>query len=1171
MSQRDGPQASGARPTPGLRVLSDITVFERFAELTLAQNHRPKGISDCTYMVTSNLGEPDFYLAEAEYWGSFTDITRRTATGQLEFVSFEEFLNRVLFELRLQTHRGRPLDHTFTVLVKKGFAGEWEILQKTDNSLHRAIGDHYAAWTKHPESHGCMWFNFVFAFRPPRFHPPGPSRQMVDQLLGLPQRDDTERGPTPPPHAPGTTERAPTPPPHAPGTIPRHCETERAPPPPPHASGTIPRIQRRPPPPPHAPGTISLHRRRYDETKRGPPPPTHARRTIPRKPLPQPPSGVLQPPQISRTIPRKPLPQLPSGVLQPPQISSNSNVGWQDDRFLNPRTLLPILPHAPATTSKKSISARRLFSALPKLQSKLRVIKDKMSPLSPRSPISPVTRTRGPDAPIPEEPTTLTALGSEIKHGGIHNLNMLMPVTKSPSMDQWKKCCRLMPDLDPEQLALHPRQRSIRINHSMLMITPVQFYSAIQMLQGRGGFLSHDMGLGKTHTVLAAAALKALIIASKKRCETDWASPFASRHLVKNVAARGLTCPTQRPQDVACYCVPDSMTRIIYDELTQSPGATLIHIPSTARATWLEAIVNAKFRLHFNFRFVSKSADVPAELRINLETTKKTLFRMGAIEKTQTIRNTLDLDWTSRTGLDGLGSYVFIVLHNDSDWYNTFQYKPSELRPRPQPDCVFPGTNGTCYAAPIGLTFIDEAHLPGLWRPTSAPMIMARCHNHILGGRTWFVTGTPFGQEGPKSLEPAVRLIDPDLADRQMPHLLELYEDAVHKRTTRYINDFTAEFQRVFSHKIVLRFLHQTLFLDRPISSIQVVQPTVISSRLSKLGFTRSHVQQLITKRQARLPTHLPYADALDVSEATRDVRDELHFLSLFPAAAKLIETGKITVHDRGMRQAIRALGDQRGDVGSIPEVAQHWQAAVRDSPKARVLLDYLDRMDRDPRARRLPPGAYPRAGERHHYAPPDPAWKKMVVVTPTVATAVYLYLYLSRTPGLRDRAHAGLYHADLSQRAKAQLQADFASLARTRSCAAAHPLVRTLVGPFAAVGTGINLQAASYQVLTSPPSARADDLAQAFARTNRGGQTLPVDHALLVLEDSPVDRIHMAGLARRELASDPYDVAAPVELRPLKADEREDAAAGPASGPVEHPDLYKMNRQLTQTESERS
>lgn len=1033
-------------------------------------------INDCPYLVTCNLREPDLAIAEAEYWGRFTDITRRTITGRMGLISFDEFLNRVLFELRVQTHHGRP-DYTYDVLVRNGFAGEWKVLDKTDNSFHQALEDYYYGWKKHSDPHNFMWFNLIFVHRPPRYYPSGPSQQMVDQLLN------------PPRHSP-----------------PRHDDTERG-----------------PTPPPHAPDTIS----------------------------------------------RKPLPPLPSGMPQPLAIPSNRTAGCRDDRFLNPRTPPPVPPHAPATTSRTSGSTpekgrgtRRLLSALPRLQSKLRIIKDKMSPRSPISPASPSTRTRRPDDSLLEgESTTLTALGSEIKHGGIHNLNMLLPVTKSPSMDQWKRCCRLIPDLNPEQLALDPRQRSIRINHSMLMITPVQFYSAVQILQGGSGFLSHDMGLGKTHTVLATAALKALIIASKKRCESDWASQFASRHLVKNVAARGLTCPTQdrRPQDVVCYCVPDGMTRIIYDELERSPGATLIHIPSTARATWLEAIVNANFKVHFNFRFVSKSADVPTDLRINLETTKKTLFRMGATEKTKTVHNTLDLDWTSRSGLDGLGSYVFMVLHSDSDWYNTFQYKPSDLRPRPQPDCVFTGANGTCYAAPIGLTFIDEAHLPGLWRPTSAPMIMARCHNHIVGGQTWFVTGTPFGNEGPKSLTTAMRLIDPDLADNRMPHLLELYEDAVHKRTTRYIDDFTAEFQRVFSHNIVLRFMHQTRFLDRSISNIQVVQPTVISSRLSKLGFTRSHVQQLITKRQARLPTHLPYSDALDVSETTREVRDELYFLSLFPAAAKLIETGKITVHDRAMRQAIRALGDQRADVGSIPEVEQHWQEAVRDSPKARVLLQYLDRMDKDRRVRHLPRSAYPRPGQRH--APPDPAWKKMVIVTPTVATAVYLYLYLSRTPSLRDRAHAVLYHQDLSQRAKSQLQDDFASLART------------MVGPFAAVGTGINLQAASYQVLTSPPR-RADDLAQAFARTNRGGQTLPVDHAVLVLEDSPVDRVHMASLARRELVSDPYDVSAPVELRPVDAAAADRAGAGGAGGsatPVSHPDLYKLNRQLTQTESERS
>lgn len=433
------------------------------------------------------------------------------------------------------------------------------------------------------------------------------------------------------------------------------------------------------------------------------------------------------------------------------------------------------------------------------------------------------------------------------------------------------------------------------------------------------------------------------------------------------------------------------------------------------------------------------------------------------------------------------------------------------------------------------------------------------------------MTGTPLDTQGPKVLEPALHIIDTNLA-KSIPRLVELYEDALHKRTREYMDDFTREFQRVFSHDIVLRFTHQTRFLDQPISNTQTVQPVIVSRRLPRLGFSRTPLQHLIARGKTRLPTHLPHADALDASEATRQVRDELYFVSLFPGAARLIASGRIAVHERAMRDAIRALGDARADVHRIPEVHRFWQEAVADSPKARAVVHEADRMSRDQRARRLlllPPPTQTAAPARPGGGPPrarqqpgrvDPTWKKMVVVTPTVASAVYLYMHLRRAPELLARGvHTVLYHQDLSQRQRTALQADFNRLdPRDRNSTRAS----IMVGSFDALGTGIGLQAASYQVLTSPP-ARADDLAQAFARTNREGQMLPVAHRVLVLEESPVDRINMAALARRDLASDPYDMAAGVELRPVR-----DAPPGGRGGRRvvvngDHEDLYKMNQRL--------
>lgn len=644
--------------------------------------------------------------------------------------------------------------------------------------------------------------------------------------------------------------------------------------------------------------------------------------------------------------------------------------------------------------------------------------------------------------------------------------------------------------------------------------------------------------------MLATAALKALIVNSKRRCDNDWASQISSRHVHQDSKTTGLACPSQssRAGDVQCYCVPDGVTRQLYDQLR--PGATLVHIPSSARATWIEAVETSNFKTAYNFLVVSKSGDVPQNLRANLDRVKAGLFRMGATEKTKVVRNTFDLEWTSRTSLDGLGSYVFIVQHTDTTWLKAFQYNQSDLRPRPGPECVFTGP-GTCYAAPIGLTFVDEAHVVE-WNSRSLPMIMARSHQYITGGNMWFVTGTPFSAQGFTSLtRNAMGLIDSDLPGR-VPHMLERYEEAREKRTRLYIQDFVKEFKQIFSHDIVLRFRHQSLFLGRPISDIQIVQPIIVSRRLPIVALIRRHqAQQLVRNIQLRLRTNLPYADCLNVNDAAREVRDDLYFISLFPAAAKLISEGKINVHESSMRAAIQAL-DDRSNVAALPEVAQYWTEVVKDSPKALVIVQEIDRMNADRRARNIPIISMPIRGAKLNVSSTfDPAKKKMVIVTPTTATSVYLFMYLNETEELQSKdIDPILYHRDLSQRQRTALQADFMSLDRNKRSA------RTIIGSFDAIGTGINLQSANYQVLTSPLPG-VDDLGQAFARTNREGQTLPVEHKILILEESPVDRINMANLAQRDFRTDPYDLSKRPQLKPVLV----------SSKSADHQDLPKLNQ----------
>lgn len=1114
------PEAAGANDDT--RLLSDTTIFERFQTLSLGAEYMPTEIDKCIYMVTCNIGEADLAVAEVEYWGRFTDFMVKTPTGSHGLLSFNEFIDRIFFEMRVQTHKGRP-DHTYDVVVKNGFDGEWTVLQKNDASLHDAVDRFHSDRKSDPDRYEFMWVNVVFVARPEIFFPYGASPVVVSQFLHRMKYGYESTA-----WATRTTVRPSR------ATRPREREGLRARPGATRLTGAAGPSRL-----PSAPSNVRSARSQAQSlgtlgAKPGPVP--GATRGADPAAVPSPvPAAVPGPAQNVRL--QRPLPALPSTPGHPTKPGQSSS------------------------SSSSSTTKKLMLSAIPKIHNKLRGIRDRLSPRSPTAKTPDFLLPRADEPTTPTSPTSvLTTLGAEIKQGGLHNLNGLLPSTVSPSLDRWRRCCRLIPSLDADQLALDVRARSIRLPHSKLCITPVQFYSAYQMLQGGSGLLCHDMGLGKTHTVIATAALKSLVVYSKKRCDGDRISQFASRHLPRDVVTRPgqlLRCPTQdrRPGDVECFCVPDGVTRQIYEELERSPGASLIHVPSAARGTWLEALMAAEFRTSsYNFRFVSKSADVPSELKISLETAKNTIFKMGATEKTKTVSSPTDLDWITRSGLDGLGTYIFIVLHNDTEWLNAFQHKPSELRPQPQRDCVFAGPGGTCYAAPIGLTFIDEAHLPGLWRSGSTPMVMARYHKHIVNGQTWFVTGTPFGTQGPRALEPALQLIDADLAGR-LPRLLDLHQDASHKRTRRYVDDFTDEFRRVFSHDIVVRFTHQTRFLDQPVSSIQIVTPVVVTRRLPRLSFSKSHVQQLVDRGRERLPTGIPLTDALDASEAARQVRDELYFISLFPNATRLIASGQITVHERAMRESIRLLGDGRHSVHLIPEVQNHWEEVVRDSPKVRVIAQELDRMRKDLRQRRLSPPAPPAAGHRSSPPKVDPTWKKMVIVTPTAATAVYLYMYLAHSPDLQkptSLVFPALYHQDLSQRQRGAIQDTFASLDRSSRAARR---IDVVVGSFDAVGTGVNLQTASYEVLTSPLP-RADDLAQAFARTNREGQKLPLEHRILAMEDSPVDRINMAALAQRDVVSDPFDVSARFEVRPAG----EGAGVGKND---DHEDLYKLNQQF--------
>lgn len=741
-----------------------------------------------------------------------------------------------------------------------------------------------------------------------------------------------------------------------------------------------------------------------------------------------------------------------------------------------------------------------------------------------------------------ERPTVLTALACELKQGGIDDVNGLLPVTKAPSRSQWRICCQLLPHLDADQLAQKdPRARSITLLNTKLALAPFQLWTAYQILQGggawSGGYLAHGMGLGKTHCVLAAVALKALIAGSQKRCDEFWAlqptrgRAQAPRHLPRNAMANpefNRVCPSQRPGDVQCWCVPGGVTRQLGQSLV--PGASVVSVPSDLMSDWVKAVLQADFKpSSYNF-IVLGGSEVPAHLRqdLGLLTAK---FKMSASvpAKQPVVRDALDLTWTNRTTLGAAGTYMFLTSHHNPTLHDTFRYRPRDLGVPPNAGPRFEAE--TLYGAPVGLHFIDEAHLPGVWTPQNHPMQLARRHKHITGCDVWFVSSTPFPRDRFREVRAQIALLSSELAPA-LASLDDRYQEAKYKLSPDKIHRFIRDFQRLFRDDMVLRFVDTTLFFDQPITGVQDVDPFLVSRRLSssiiplrrKTGggrgnISRKALQKLVDRLQTHLPPHLPYVDRL---ESKKHVADVLYFVSLFPAAAPFLNNNKtkLALHDDALRQEIQSLPDRKR-VTDIPLVQGYWERFARDSPKLQYLREEIDRIAAD-------------VGPVPHRRP-----KKCVVLTPNLSSAVFLYAWFAHNPSfLRMRNNNNVrpvfYHRDLSRKDKVQIRDAFSATTTvldpgpSSSSSRAVPPSSSYKNYFIAcvedAGTGLNLQAANYQLLTSPLH-RATDQAQAFRRTNRAGQDLPLVHKLLVLEDSPIDRINLVAQARRRFKSDPFDV----------------------------------------------
>lgn len=415
-------------------------------------------------------------------------------------------------------------------------------------------------------------------------------------------------------------------------------------------------------------------------------------------------------------------------LLQHPIVPNSDGTLAQPDQGLQrPSTQVPeVRPN-----SSRSDSAKTTLSAFTPPPSSRQTIDSVLSGLSDNQmPLKQFGRQLIPERLLKldgifseKKPNILARLGPRLGVAGIYNLDEGLLDTPSPNTDEWRACCSIFPDLNPDELARDVRARSIPILRSTLRMTPPQFYSAVEILRRPAGFLAHDMGIGKTHTVLAAVAVRVLILNSKRVCEQAWSSGSKGQHLSRNIPAQqGQRCPSQtkRPGDVLCYCVPGGLTREIG---RRTRGMSLIQVPANARTEWINAIAQAKFsKVTYDFVVVSQSSDVPADLKRSREFYKvfgsnwklNPVLKPGVQISPDDFEAADYFDWQIGAKFGYLESYVFVVGHTDSKWYDMFKM-PINGWPTP------------VYAAPVGLSFIDEAHTPELWAASGSAS-----HIHIM-------------------------------------------------------------------------------------------------------------------------------------------------------------------------------------------------------------------------------------------------------------------------------------------------------------------------------------------------------------------------------------------------------------------------------------------------------
>ncbi|KAG6354613.1 hypothetical protein INS49_004631 [Diaporthe citri] len=645
----------------------------------------------------------------------------------------------------------------------------------------------------------------------------------------------------------------------------------------------------------------------------------------------------------------------------------------------------------------------------------------------------------------------------------ISNLNSQLPVASPVSMEDFvEQCSGLIEGFDPRSHT-DPQKRSISVPKSRLSVTPFQLCEAWKMLNQRertgglrGGLQASAAGTGKSFIVISAVLLRASIFASAAEVKAFWSNPKKARktgpaaasHLPASASGEGLKCPSQKQNAVVCYCVPTSKARSFIDAGVGPSGAALIQAPLPVVGQWISIFEKAVLDPAYNLCILH--ADVPSRLKRDFGQATKSLTRPAG-------RNLLGAPET----------YIFLSAHGNKKMLDTFT---SEDTPS------------------IGVMFSDESHMA--MRLESRSMAIAKTQSKVGQGLDlWLVSATP------------IRLLE----DFELPISLisnssdlsraATVADIIAARNTARSSDqdmetFQAHWRRVFDDNLVLRNTVTSQFFGKPITGLQITSPnrvwlTTPQQYLDNVQEVAYEAREVF-RSQARIAKD---NEEVYQPQYALNVDAALHFVSLFPAAAKLIRQGDLDIEEESLRNSIDAMTQSNKlKVETIARFQQHLEEIVHESPKLEFILDEIWRMREQDNDKRAP---NPEARASIHEE--NLSLKKMVIVTPTLGTAVFLYLIL-----LKPRKNAK------------------------------HSYI--LITPFSAAGTGLNLQSANYQILISPLNSR-DSETQCFARTNRTGQRLALHHNMLITQDNPADQINIATYAGRTIRNDPFEMSSRLVL----------------------------------------